>query len=322
MGYFTRRLAHSILVLVGVSVLSFIFLQLAPGDFFSEMRLNPQISPDTVAALRAQYGLDRPLPVRYLSWLRSVGRGQWGYSFEYNVPVAPLLWDRARNTLLLTVTAALVAWLIAIPLGIFAAEERGRWVDRATAVLTSALLSIPDLMLALAFLVLAVRTEAFPVGGMTSVGHNRLSSVGRLEDFLLHMALPTLVLVLGALPVFLRHVRASMLEALASPWVQAARSHGISRHRILFRYAFPAAANPLISLFGLSLGALLSSSLLVEVVMSWPGLGPMLLEAILARDVYLVIGAVMASTVFLILGNLIADTLLYVTDPRIRQRNP
>jgi peptide/nickel transport system permease protein len=318
MRFVLRRLAHTLLVLLGVSVLTFCLLELAPGDFFNDLLLNLQTSPETVAAMRAQYGLDRPLPVRYGLWLRSVALGDWGYSFAYHLPVFPLLWARAKNTLLLTVVAALLAWLLAIPLGIWTAEHRGRWLDRFVSGISSSLLAIPELLLALAFLVFAVRTRMFPVGGMVSLDHAELSTTAKIRDLAIHMVLPVLVLVLGTFPIFLRHVRAGMIEALAQPFVQSARGHGISRRTILYRYALAAAANPLISLLGLSIATLLSGSLLVEVIMSWPGLGPLLLEAILGRDIYVVIGAVMLSTVFLVSGNFLADVLLYAVDPRIR----
>jgi peptide/nickel transport system permease protein len=138
------------------------------------------------------------------------------------------------------------------------------------------------------------------------------------KDLAAHLVLPVAVLVLGSLPILLRHTRAAVLEVLDSPYVRAARGHGISPWRILFRHALPAAINPLVSLFGFSLGSLLSASLLTEVVMSWPGLGPLLLEAVLARDIYVVIGAVVFSTVFLVFGTLLADFLLFAADPRIR----
>jgi peptide/nickel transport system permease protein len=318
MGFVVRRLAHAFLVFVGVSLLTFLLLELAPGDFFNDLLLNLQTSPETVAAMRAQYGLDRSLPVRYGMWLRSVATGEWGYSFAYHLPVFPLLWARAKNTLLLTVVAGLLAWSVAVPLGVWTAEHRGRWLDRLISGLSSSLLALPELLLALACLVLAVRTRMFPLGGMVSLDYAGLGAAAKIRDLAIHMALPVLVLVLGAVPVFLRHVRAGMIEALAQPFVQSARGHGISRRTILYRYALPAAANPLISLLGLSLATLLSGSLLVEVIMSWPGLGPLLMEAILGRDIYVVIGTVMLSTVFLVLGNFVADVLLYAVDPRIR----
>src|SRR6266851_1050997 len=254
MRYLLRRLGHGMFLLVGVSILAFLFTTLAPGSYFDEMRLNPQIAPETVAALRAQYGVDRPLPVRYASWVNSVIHGEMGFSFAYNSPVGPLLLGRARNTLLLTITATLLAWAISLPLGVWSAERLGRLPDRLFSWGTAALLVIPDL------------------------------------DLALHMILPVTALVLSALPLLVRHVRAAVADVLNAPFLLAAAGHGIPRRTLLYRYALPAAANPLISLFGFSIGALLSGSLLIEVVMSWPGLGPLLLEAILARDLYVVVG--------------------------------
>ncbi|HKV61375.1 MAG TPA: ABC transporter permease [Candidatus Acidoferrum sp.] len=318
MLYFLRRLTHTIFLLIGVSILTFLFSTLAPGNYFDEMRLNPQISPETVAALRAQYQIDRPLPVRYLGWVNSLLHGEMGFSFAYNSPVAPLLWVRARNTLLLTITATLISWAVALPLGIWGATKLGRLPDRSISVATAMLLVIPDLVLALGLLILAVRSGWFPTGGMVSVSFESLSTFQRFRDVAWHLELPVLGLVLSALPILVRHVRAAVAEVLDAPFLRAAASHGIRKRTLLYRYALRAAANPLISLFGFSVGALLSGSLLVEVVMGWPGLGPLLLEAILARDLYVVIGGVLFSTVFLVAGNFIADLLIYWADPRIR----
>jgi peptide/nickel transport system permease protein len=312
MRYIARRLLHGLLLLVGVSLLSFLFADLAPGDYFSQLRTDPRVSAETVAALRAQYGLDRPLPVRYAAWVASVLRGDFGYSLAYNSPVGPLLWARVRATLLLTGTATLLAWLIALPLGIWNATARGTWGDSVSKVVLSFLLAIPDLLLAIVFLMLAVETGYFPTGGMVSPGPERVLDVAW------HLVLPVAVLVLGMLPTLVRHVRASMAEAIDSPFALSARAQGIPRRRLLFRHLLPAAANPLISLFGFSLGTLLSASLLIEVVMGWPGLGPLFLEAIMARDFALVLAVVMLSASFLVVGNLLADILLYRMDPRIR----
>jgi len=316
--YFLRRLAHAFLLVIGVSILAFFFTTLAPGNYFDEMRLNPQISPETLAALRTQYQLDRPLPIRYASWVNSVLHGQMGFSFAYNSPVAPLLLVRSKNTLLLTITATLLAWAIAIPLGVWSAERLGRLPDRVISWSTAALLVVPDLALALGLLVLAVRTRWFPTGGMVSVDFESLSSFNKIRDLAMHLALPVAALVLSTLPLLVRHVRAAVAEVLRAPFLLAAEGHGIRRGTLLYRYALPAAANPLASLFGFSIGALLSGSLLIEIVMSWPGLGPFLLEAILARDIYVVIGGVLFSTIVLAAGNFLADMLLFWLDPRIR----
>lgn len=318
MRYIFRRLIEAAILLLGVSVLTFLFSALAPGNYFDEMRLNPQISPETVASLRAQYQLDRPLPVRYARWASALLRGEMGFSFAYNSPVAPLLAVRARNTLLLTLTATLIAWAIALPLGIWSATCIGRWPDRVVSWATASFLILPDLVLALGLLIVAVRSGWFPTGGLVSAGFETFSTLGKIRDVAMHLALPVAALVLTSLPILVRHVRAAVGEVLDAPFLRAAEGHGIPRRRLLYGYALRAAANPLISLLGFSLGALLSGSLLVEVVMSWPGLGPLLLEAILARDLYVVIGGVLLSTIFLVSGNFLADMLLYWADPRIR----
>lgn len=322
MRYFFRRVVHSAFLLFGVSLLTFLFSAFAPGNYFDEMRLNPQISSQTVTALRAQYQLDRPLPVRYVRWVNSLLHGEMGFSFAYNAPVAPLLWVRARNTLLLAITASLIAWAIALAVGIWSAASTARWPDYALSATTTVLLILPDLVLALGLLILAVRSGWFPTGGLVSIGFETLSPLEKARDLAAHMALPVIALVLTSLPILARHVRAAIAEVLGAPFLRAAEGHGIPRRRLLYRYALRAAANPLISLFGFSVGALLSGSLLVEVVMSWPGMGPLLLEAILARDLYVVIGGVLLSTFFLVCGNFIADLLLFWADPRIRTEAP
>lgn len=318
MKYAARRMLRALLLLIGVSVLCFLFTEMAPGSFFDEMRLNPQISPETISTLRAHYGLDQPLLVRYGRWLAAVVRGDLGFSIAYNGPVAPLLWDRAKNTLLLTTTAMWVTWLIAVPLGVWTAAWRGCWLDRFVDVGNSLLISIPEIVIALGLLAFAVRTRVVPVGGMISITHDELSAWGKFQDVLRHLILPVVILVLADVAIVIRHTRAGVAELLDTPFVRAGRGLGIGQARLLFRHVLPAAASPAISLFGFSIASLLSGSFLVEVATGWPGLGPLLLEATLARDLYLVIGGFILSALFLVLGSLIADLLLLATDPRIR----
>ncbi|HEX3155816.1 MAG TPA: ABC transporter permease, partial [Candidatus Angelobacter sp.] len=303
--YFARRAGHGLLMLFGVSILLFLLFQAAPGEFLSDARVNSQISIETLAQLRAQYGLDQPLPVRYWEWLKSSAKGEFGYSFAYNTPASTLLWPRARNTLLLSVPALLISWLIAVPLGVLAAGWKSRWADRLFSGGTSTLLALPDVLIALLALLIALKSGIFPVGGMTSINAQDQGTWAWLRDLGWHMVLPVAAMVIGSLTVILRHVRASVSEVLESSYMRAAEGHGLPRYKLLFGYALPAAANPLVSLFGLSVAMLLSVSLLIEVVMSWPGIGPLLLEAILARDLFVVIGAVMLSVVFLVAGNLL-----------------
>ena len=310
-----HRLGHAALTLVALSVLSFLFLELAPGDYVDGMQLSPEMSSSAREALRARHGLDRSLPVRYGLWLQAVARGEWGFSFAYGVPVAPLLWERGLNSLLLTGSATLFAWLMAIPIGVFWALASRGWSSALWGFLTAMLLSIPEVLLALGFLFLAAETGAFPVGGMRSAGG--AGAAAPLSDLARHMVLPVMALSLSRMGGLARHVRESLAAALRLPPIQLMEASGVPKHRILFRHLLPLAANPLVTLMGLSVAGLLSGSLIVEVVMGWPGLGSLLLEAILARDIYVVIGATMCSAFLLLLGGAFGDLLLQICDPRI-----
>jgi peptide/nickel transport system permease protein len=310
-------LLHSVALLLLISAISFLFFELAPGDYVDGMRLDPRISTETAAAWRAKYGLDQSLPVHYIRWLASAARGEFGFSFGYGMPVGQLLWPRLKNTLLLTVLAMSTSWLAALAIGLAAAASQGRPVHDLIRGVLSLLVSVPDLLIALLLLLFAVRTGFFPIGGMSEP----VSSSARwphFKDAVTHLVLPVLALTLVSLPVLVRHVEAAVRDVMEAPFIQAARAHGIRRSRLWLTYALPAAANPLISLFGLSIGGLVSASLLVEVVMGWPGVGPLLLEAIFSRDIHVVIGATMFSALFLVAGSLLADLLLYAADPRIR----
>jgi len=318
MKYVGRRLLHSVFLLVGVSLLSFALADMAPGDFYSALRSDPRVSSQTVEAMRHRVGAGRPFLARYGEWVASSLHGDFGYSLAFNGPVGPLLWPRLRATLLLTATATLLAWALALPLGIWQATQHGAWRGRVVQFLVTILLAVPDLLLALGALVLAVETGAFPLGGIVSRGFPAMSTTQQMGDVARHMVLPVSVLALGMLPVLARHARAAMVETMDAPFALSARANGIPRGRLLFRHLLPAALHPLITLLGLSLGTLLSASLLIEVVMGWPGLGPFFLEAVNARDFGVVLAVVMLSTTLLVFGNLAADLLLYRADPRIR----
>ena len=220
--YLCLRLGHGLLVLAGVSALTFALAELAPGSVFDEARLDPRISAETVAAMRDRYGLDRSLPDKYFHWLQSIPRGELGFSVAYDSPVGPLLWPRARNTLLLTIPATALAWCIAVPVGAWAASRPGGLADRSAAAATTALLSVPDLLLGLSLLLLAVRSGLFPTGGMISLGFGELGPWEKAKDVVSHFFLPVAALTLINLPVLVRHVRASLLDVLRAPFIQAA----------------------------------------------------------------------------------------------------
>ncbi len=319
MRYFLRRLLWGVVLLFLLSDLCFLLAEIAPGDFLSEIELNPRISEETAAVLRARYGLDEGLFQQYLRWIGSVARGELGYSFAYDMPVGRLLAPRVRNTLLLTLLATAATWLVAVPAGAWMAWKPGGAIDRLGLVAVAVLLASPQLLLGLACLMLASATGAFPTGGMTSFDFAELGFWGRAWDLVWHLLLPVTALALGSLPVILRHARSAFAEAFGAPFLRAARGYGVSTARLLFAFALPAAAPRLISLFGLSLAGLLSGSLLIEVLLSWPGVGPLLLQAILARDLHVVVGTTLISSLFVIGGQILADVLLYAVDPRIRR---
>lgn len=314
--YFERRFVRSVFLLVAISVLAFGTSQLAPGSFLDELRMNPQISSQTIAALQTQYGLDQPIRVRYFRWMKSLVAGDLGYSLSYNMPVNKLLWERMRNTLFVGTLAMLLAWAVALPMGIWSARRAGGWFDRLCSGFSTLFLGTPELALALLLILAAAHFGTLPVGGMNSSAQPPGWSA-KLDTFR-HLLIPMIALALPATPLLFRHTRAAMLEAWNSPFLQAAKGHGIGEVRLLLRHALPVASNPLISLFGLSLATLVSGSFLVEVITGWPGMGPLFLEAIYNRDAQVVMAVVMLFSVFLIAANFTADLLLYATDPRVR----
>lgn len=316
--YVCRRIAAGLVLMVGVSVLSFTLSSLVPGNYFDEMRLNPQISLQTLAQLRSDYGIDESLPHRYLHWFKNAVTGDFGFSFAYNTPVSSLVWQRLSNTMLLAGIATALVWIVAVPIGILSA--RFGWANRINSLASAVFLSVPELAVILVLLALFVRMGTMPLGGIaewsgSAEGWSRIRAAG------LHLLIPVLALVIVGLPIVLQHTSTAMKEVLEAPFIQAARGHGVSSTRLVLRHALPAAANPLISLFGLSLAGLVGTSLLAEVVTGWPGLGPLFVQSIFARDFYVVIAVVMLASLFLILGNLISDLLLLAADPRIRRAN-
>ena len=313
------RIVRALSTLLAVSFLAFSFLELAPGDYLDRMRLNPQISRESLESMRIYYGLDRPFLERYWNWLGAVLDGTWGFSFAYGAAVAPLIWARALNTLLLSVCASVVAWTAAVPMGALWAMRNNAF-GPIMAVGTSIIIGLPELILAVVALVVAERSGVLPVDGMGSLGAGELTPLGRSRDLAWHLVLPVAVLALPAFALLTRHVRSAIEDVIDEPFVTRARAFGISGRRLVLHHMLRPAASPLISIAGLSIASLLSASFVVEVVMGWPGLGPFLLDAIEARDVHVVIGGVMCSAVLVVAGGLVADLAHYFNDPRIDAR--
>ena len=317
--FLLRRLLNMIPLLLGISILSFGIMELAPGDFLNTIRANDTIPPEIVASMAKRFGLDRPWYVRYERWLENIVlRADFGESFSYRQPVFSIIVPRLGNTLILALAAAIIAWGLAIPLGIISAVRQYSWWDKGASLVAFFGLSIPEVFFALLLLLFAAKTGWFPIGGMRSLDWNDFSTAGKALDILHHLALPAIVL--GTIPMAsrMRQMRANLLDVLRLEYVTTARAKGLPERVVIWKHAVRNALNPLITLFGFTLAALLSGSFVVEVVMGWPGLGSLTLDALRRQDLYLVMGSVMMASTLLVLGNLVADVLLAVVDPRIR----
>jgi len=316
--YISRRLLHMVPLLLGISLISFIIIQLAPGDFLTQQALNPQVSAERIAQERARFGLDQPVYVQYFIWLKNALRLDFGHSFSYRVPVFRLIGARLFNTFILSLSAMVFTWILSIPLGIISAIKQYSWVDKLLTFLAFLGLAIPNFFFALLLLFMAMRTGWFPVGGMYSVSYHDLSLLGQIWDRAHHLVLPTIVLGTSGMAGLMRQMRGNLLDYLKADFVTTARAKGLSERVVVWKHAVRNAINPIITIFGLSLPGLLSGAALTEIVMAWPGLGRLMLEAVLAQDLYLVMGSLIMGSVLLILGNLVADLLLAWVDPRIR----
>lgn len=251
-------------------------------------------------------------------WLGNALVGDFGTSYKYNRKVFPLIGERLVNTLTLSLAALILAWGISIPLGVLAAVRPNSLADHSCGLIAFLGLSIPSVFFALLAVLLASWTGWFPIGDMRGLDYDQLSFFGKLVDRLHHLVLPTIVIGTGAMAGYMRQARGNMIEALGQDYVRTARAKGLSSNVVLFKHALRNAINPLVTLFGYSLAYLLSGSFLVEVVMNWPGMARLIVDAIVAKDEPVVIASVMMTSVLLVLGNLVADLMLALVDPRVR----
>lgn len=318
--YIIRRLVIAIPLLLAMTFVTFMFVHLAPGNYFDTLRMNPQFSPETIKKYESQYHLDQPALIQYGYWLKSILRLDLGYSFSLNSPVTSVIKGRLFNTFILSLSAMLFTWCIAIPLGIFCAVRQNKISDRFFSALSFVGLSIPNFFFALLLLYLASLTGLFPLGGMYSVEYEGFSWLGKLVDLLKHLIIPTVVIGTGSLAGLQRIMRGNMLEVLRAQYITTARAKGLPEGRVIYVHALRNAINPLITIFGYSLSDLLSGAALTEIIIGWPGLGTVMLQAVRSQDLFLVMGSMLMGGVMLIAGNLIADVLLAWSDPRIQYK--
>lgn len=315
--YIFKRLLQTIPLLIIVSFISFFIIRLSPVDPLAEIKLNPSISQETLNAEIQRLGLDKPIIVQYFKWGKSFLKGDLGVSVT-GEKVSDRLLERIPNTLLLTSVVILLTWLVGIPLGIIAALNWKKPIDRILTIFSSIGMAIPSFFFALLLLIFAVKTGWFPTGGLTSYNFSSFSLFDRIVDIVWHLVLPVIVLFTLSLSGLQRQMRGNLLDVLGSDYVKFARAKGLSETKVVYKHALRNAINPMITLLGFEFSSLLSGAALTEFVFQYPGLGRLILEAVLKSDINLVMASLMMGTIMLILGNLIADILLKFVDPRVR----
>lgn len=314
-AYILRRLAISIPVLLGITLLTFVAYNLAPGDPIDAM-IDPTISQDPadLQALREQLGLDKPMLVRYGIWLREAAQGNLGFSYRTGEAVSRRIADRLPNTLQLTGVALLIAIGLGIPLGVVSALRQYSRVDYILTFFAFSGISIPSFFLALgAIYILALKFKLFPSHGMGDPDAD-LYVVERLH----HLILPALVLGLDRVAGFLRYTRSSMLEVLGQDFMTTAKAKGLAGNIRIWRHGFRNALISIITIIGLSLPHLFGGSVIVETIFAWPGMGQMAITAVSQRDYPVLMGVALVTSIVVLVSNLVADIAYAAADPRIR----
>lgn len=312
--YLVTRFAFAVLLVFVVSSAALLLTRLAPGDFASVQGI--ELPPEQREHLRDNLGLNRSLSEQYFSWLSGVVRFDFGNSLLYSRPVSTLVGERALNTAVLATFALLLATVIGIPLGIYSGTNvgTGRTIVRMISTLG---ISIPPLIGSLVLVFIAARTGWLPVGGMTSSGGLEMTWAQWLADLARHLPVPALALAIPLAATLERLQSEAIASTSHERFVSASRARGVDRRGSILRHAWPASLRPVLGLYGLMIGSLFSGSFVVEVVTSWPGLGRLMLDALRARDLFLVAGCAATGALFLAAGTLLADLLLAYADPRI-----
>jgi peptide/nickel transport system permease protein len=310
LAYFARRLAFALFLVFAVSSAALVLARLAPGDFAAQT-VGFDGRSGTMEQARARYGLNRSIGEQYGVWIAHAMRLDFGQSLLFDRPVADLIPERAANTAILAFTALFFATLVGLPLGVVSGSRTAGFLTGTIRVGSLVLLSMPPLLTSLFLVYAAARTGWLPVGGMTSTSGG---------DLLRHLVVPAAALALPLAALFERLQSQAMSEVIGQPYMLATRARGIPLSRAIWRDALKGALGPVSAVYGLVIGTLLSGSFAVETITAWPGLGQLMLDALRARDVYLVAGCAAAGSVFLAIGTLLSDAALALVDPRQRAR--
>lgn len=319
--YLLRRLLMMVPLLVGITLISFTVIHLAPGEPTDmQTQMNPQASSDLQAKLHRQYGLDKPLHEQYLLWLGRLVRLDFGESFaQDNRPVLGKIAERLPVTILLNLLSLVVILAVALPLGVISAVRRNSFFDRATTVVVFVGFAMPSFWLALLLMDwLGVRLGVLPVSGLKSLGYEYMSLSEQLFDRIAHLILPVFIAAIGGLAGFSRYMRSNMLDVIRQDYIMTARAKGLSERVVIYKHALRNALLPVITILGLSVPGLIGGSVIFETIFAIPGMGKLFYDGVMMRDYPLIMGVLVIGAVLTLVGNLLADISYALADPRIR----
>ena len=312
-----HRLLIAIPVLFGISLLVFFLIQLQPGDPLVGM-ISPETTPEQKQEMLRQAGYLDPIWLQYLRWASRAMVGDFGYSLQSGAPVLTLIGERVFNTLLLAGSSLLITLIVALPLGIYLGLRRGTTVDIAVSLLSFVILSIPVFFIAILLVkVFAMNLRWFPVSGVSTLG-SHLTGFDHIVDVAKHLVLPAVTLALGNIAIFSRYLRSSISELINQNFIKALFARGMRRSGVIYPHLLKNAAKPLITVVGMEIPALLSATLLTEIIFNWPGIGRLSFDAIQSRDFPLLMGIVLFLAVITLAINILADILYALADPRVR----
>ncbi len=324
LAYLSRRVILALLTVGAISVLSFVIIRLPPGDYISSYIASVSmsggfVSEQEVQALRREYGLDKPVYVQYLRWMGMVVQGRFGVSLEYRRPVSEVIGDRLWLTMVVAIAAVVLTWALALPIGIYSAVRQYSVGDYIATFVGFIGLAVPSFMLALVLMYLGFKYFNANIGGLFS-GEFDLApwSLAKVWDLAKHLPLPTLILALAGTAQLIRIMRANLLDELSKPYVVTARARGLSERRVILKYPVRVALNPFASTIGYLLPYVVSGSIIVSLVLGLPTVGPLLLRALVAQDMFLAGTIVLLLGVLTVVGTFLSDLLLLWIDPRIR----
>ncbi|MGH2557636.1 MAG: ABC transporter permease [Thermomicrobiales bacterium] len=324
LAYITRRLLLALVTMVAISAISFVIILLPPGDYITfyvaqQLAEGTTITSQEAEALRARYGLNQPVAVQYLKWMNAVVRGDFGMSLSWQRDVAGLIWERLLLTVVLSLAAVLFTWALALPIGIYSAVRQYSVGDYLFTFISFIGLAVPNFLLALALMYLGFAFFDANIGGLFSPEYlNAPWSMARVWDLLKHVPLPATILALGGTAQVVRVMRANLLDELRKPYVTTARAKGLSERHVILVHPVRVALNPFVSTIGYLFPYIVSGSVIVSLVLGLPTVGPLLLSALLAQDMFLAGAIVLMLGAMTVIGTLISDLLLMWIDPRVR----